>query len=119
MQGLFVYVGGLAIFALFRINGSAPRHCYYSNAIVNTICCVFIFLTIFCILFCIFQHSHEFLKNFADKPTTLNRLFYFAPLRKIHSIILFYASTSTYEKSSALIFLQEIPHAFAFHSIKA
>jgi len=24
MQGLFVYVGGLAIFALFRINGSAP-----------------------------------------------------------------------------------------------
>jgi hypothetical protein len=26
MQGLFVYVGGLAILPLFRINGSAPRH---------------------------------------------------------------------------------------------
>ena len=25
MQGLFVYVGGLAIFALLRINGSAPK----------------------------------------------------------------------------------------------
>jgi hypothetical protein len=24
LQGLFVYVGGLAIFALIRINGSAP-----------------------------------------------------------------------------------------------
>ena len=45
----------------------------YSNSIVSTICCVlyFLYALYFVFLFCIFHHFHEFLKNFADKMTTL------------------------------------------------
>jgi hypothetical protein len=35
MQGRFFYVGRLSHFALWRINGSAPRHLSYSHSIVD------------------------------------------------------------------------------------
>lgn len=35
MQGRFFYVGRLSHFALWRINGSAPRQIAYSHSIVD------------------------------------------------------------------------------------
>ncbi len=35
MQGRFFYVGRLSHFALWRINGSAPRHIVYSHSMVE------------------------------------------------------------------------------------
>ena len=53
--------------------GSSLIFRYYIFSIVSTIYCVcyFLFALYFVFLFCIFHHFHWFLKNFADKMTTL------------------------------------------------